>query len=118
MRDRSKRLDQFLAAHADAVVFYRQAAPIGVNDNRNAERRIDREQRRIRDRLVAKPFAGIGCIRNELTYEYVSVRIDRVHDQIQQLGDISLKGPVLLPGLIDNTHITLCPSFHRKDVAT
>ena len=118
--DRSQGLDQLLAAHADAVVLDRQAALLIANGDGDAKRRVLAQQRRICDRLVTKLFAGIGRVRNQLTNENIPVGIDRVHDQVQKLGDIGLKRPAFLLGLIDDGHVnivlTLCGASCRTRI--
>src|SRR5690606_40577873 len=89
--DGAERLDQFVAAHADAVVLDRQTLCIRIGRNRDRVLRIVAEQFRVLDRLVAQLLAGIGSIGDQLAQEYVAVRIDRVHHHVQEAGDIRLE---------------------------
>ena len=56
------------------------------------------EQAGVRDRLVAQLLAGVGRVGDQLAQEDVPVRVDRVHHQVQQLGDIGLEGAALRGG--------------------
>jgi len=44
-----------------------------------------------RDRLVAQPVAGVGGVGNQFTQENIGLRIDRMHHQVQQFGDLGLE---------------------------
>jgi hypothetical protein len=42
-------------------------------------------------RLIAQLVAGVRCVRNQLAQEDVGLRIDRVHHQVQKLGNLGLE---------------------------
>src|SRR5262249_16585804 len=54
MRDGPESLHQFLAAHADAVVFDREAFVVGIDQERDAQGWVIAEQFRAGDRLVTQ----------------------------------------------------------------
>ena len=103
-RDRAERLDHLVAAHADAVVLDGEGAVVGIDHERDAGLGIVAEQGRVGDRLVAQLLAGIGGVGDQLAQKHVLVGIDRVHHQVQQLGDIGLERPALGPGFINGGH--------------
>ena len=103
-RDRAERLDDLVAVHADAVVLDREGPLVGVDDEGDAGLRVVAEQRRVGDRLVAQLLAGVGGVRDQLAQEDVLVRIDRVHHQVQQLGDIGLERAALGPRFVNDGH--------------
>ena len=90
--DGAERLDHLVAAHADAVVLDGELPLVGVEPQRDARLRIVAKQRRRGDRLVTQPFAGVGRIGDQFAQKYRFLGIDRVHHQLQQLGDVSLEG--------------------------
>ena len=96
--DGAERLDHLVPAHADAVVLDRQAAVLGIDQQRDPGLGVIAEQGGVGDRLVAQLLAGIGRIRDQLAQEDVLVGVDRVHHQVQQLGDIGLEGVALRGG--------------------
>ena len=51
------------------------------------------------DRLVAQLVAGVGGVGDQLAQEDVGLGIDRVHHQVQQLGDLGLERVRLRSGL-------------------
>jgi hypothetical protein len=93
MRDGPEPLHHFLAAHADAVVFDREAFVVGIDQERDAQGRVIAEQFRAGDRLVTQLFAGVGGVRNQLADEDLLVGIDRMDDQVEELGNIGLERP-------------------------
>jgi hypothetical protein len=65
-RDRAEGLDHLLARHADAVVFNRERAFVGVDGKDDARLDVIAEQGRICNRLIAKPLAGVRRIGDQL----------------------------------------------------
>ena len=109
-RDGAERLDHLVAAHADAVVLDRRACLlVRVERERDARLRVVAEQCRLGDRLVAQLLAGIGGVRDQLAQEDVLVGIDRMHHQVQQLGDVGLESAVFDLGFFSNRHGKLLP---------
>jgi hypothetical protein len=43
-------------------------------------------------RAIAELVAGVGGVRDQLAQEDIGLRIDRMHHQVQQFGDLGLKG--------------------------
>ena len=103
-RDRSQRLGDLAAAHADAVVFDGEGAVVGIDHERDAGLGVVAEQRRIGYRFVAQLLAGIRGVRYQLAQKDVLVGIDRMHHQAQQLGDIGLERPALGQGFFNDGH--------------
>ena len=91
-RDGAKRLDQLVAAHADAVVLDGELALVGIDADGDPRRRILAEQAWIGDRLVPQPLAGIGGVRDQLAQEHLFLGINRVHHHVQELGNIRFEG--------------------------
>ncbi len=113
MRDGSEPLHHFLAAHADAVVFDRETFVVGVDQERDAQGRVIAEQGRAGDRFVTQLFARVGGVRNQLADEDLLVGIDRVDDQVEELGNVGLERPAFVAGLIDDGHDGQTPLKHR-----
>jgi hypothetical protein len=80
-----------LAAHADAVVLDGQAFGFGIERQRDARLEIVAEQLWVGDPLVAQPLARIRGVGDQFAQKHRFVGIDRVHHQVQELGDIGLK---------------------------
>ncbi len=98
-RDGAEIVDQLLPVHADAVVDHRKRAGLLVGHDADLRRLAVGGQIGRRDRLVAQLVEGVGGVRNQLAQEDVGLRIDRVHHQVQQLGDLGLKWLVLGNGI-------------------
>ncbi len=90
-RDGAERLDHLVARHADAVVFDRQAFLFSVDGERNARLHVVAQQRRIADGFVAQLFAGIRGVGDQFAQKHRFVGINRMHHQLQKLGDIGLE---------------------------
>ena len=91
-RDSTERFGHVCGGHSDAVILDDQPAGFFVQCKADARLRIIAQQRRIRDRLVAQLFAGIGRVGDKFPQEHVSVGIDRVDHHVQELGNICLEG--------------------------
>jgi hypothetical protein len=104
MGDRSQPLHHLLAAHADAVVFDGQRFVVGIDLERDAQRRIIPQQLRLSDGFIAQLFTGIGRVRDLFAQKDLFVGVDRVHDQVQQPGDIGIECAALLAHFIDDSH--------------
>src|SRR5215468_1371154 len=113
MRDGSEPLHHVLAAHADAIVFDREAFVVSIDQERDAQRRVIAEQVRAGDGFVTQLFAGVGGVRNQLADEDLLVGIDRMDDQVEELGDIGLERPAFATGLINDGHGRRIPLEHR-----
>ena len=42
-----------------------------------------------------EPLAGVGGVGDQLAQENVPIRVDRVHHELQQLGDVSFETAAL-----------------------
>ncbi len=89
--DRAERLDQFLPAHADAVVGEGQRLLVGIDGQRDREGAPVFDQFGFGERLVTQLFAGVGGVRDQLAHENVAVRIDRMHHEVQQPRNVGFK---------------------------
>ena len=50
-----------------------------------------RDQLGLGDRLIAQLVAGVRRVRDQLAQEDIGLRIDRMHHQVQQFGDLGLE---------------------------
>src|SRR5262249_34047594 len=62
-----------------------------VERHRNAQLGVIAEERWRGDRLVAQPLASIGGVCDQLAQKYRFIGVDRVHHQVQKLGDVRLE---------------------------
>ena len=90
-RDGAEIVDQLLTVHADAAVDHGQRVGLLVRHDPDLGRGAVGDQIGRGDRLIAQLVAGIGRIRDQLAQEDVGFRIDRVHHQVQQLGNLGLE---------------------------
>ena len=79
------------SAHADAVVADRQRLRRLVGGKLDLELGIVGDEFGLGDRLIAQLVAGIGGIGDEFAQEDVAVGIDRMHHEMQELGDFRLE---------------------------
>ena len=91
-RDGAERLGHLVAAHADAVILDGEALLLGVERQRDARLDVVAEELRLGDRLIAQPLAGIRRIGDQFAQKHRLVGVDRVHHQLQKLGDVGLEG--------------------------
>jgi hypothetical protein len=84
-------VDQLLSVHADAAVGNRERIGLLVRLNPDFWRLAVGYQRRIGYRLIAQFVAGIRRVRDQLAQENIGLRIDRMHHQVQQLGNLGLE---------------------------
>jgi len=113
--DGAERLDHLVAAHADAVVLDGEGAFVGIDGERDAGLRVVAEERRVGDGVVAQLLVGVGRVRDQLAQKHRLVRIDRVHHQMQELGDIGLECAAFGAGLLRVGHGQVVPGdvFNR-----
>ena len=111
-RDGAEIVDQLLAVHADAVVDHAERAGLLVGHDADLRRLAVGSQIWRRDRLVAQLVQRVRGVRNQLAQENVGLRIDRVHHQVQKLGDFGLKWFVLGNGI--RRHIGLARNSRRE----
>jgi hypothetical protein len=90
--DRADVLDDFLARHADAVVANGQRLRFLVGRDLDAQFRIVGRQRGIGERRETQLVAGVGSVRDQLAKEDFLVRIQRMRDEVEDLGDFGLEG--------------------------
>ena len=103
-RNGAERLDHLVAAHADAIVLNRELPLVGIERDRDARLRIVAEQRRRGDGFVTQPLAGVGGIRDQLAQKNRFLGIDRMHHQLQQLGDIGFERPAFRLVFLSHGH--------------
>ena len=89
--DGAEVLDQFLLAHADAGVGDGERLPFLVGRDGDREAGLALEQLGLGDRLVAELVERVGGVRDQLAQEDVAVGIDRMHHEVQELGDFRLE---------------------------
>ena len=89
--DGAERVDEVLAAHADAVVGEGQRLVLGVDGDGDGERPAALDQFGLGDRFVAQLLAGVGGVGDEFANENVAVRIDRMHHQVQQPRNVGFE---------------------------
>ena len=89
--DGAEIVDEILPPHADAVIGDGERAFVFVGRDADDKGRAVRDQSRGRDGLVAEPVASVGRVGNELAQEDVGFRVDRMHHQPKQFGDLSLE---------------------------
>ena len=90
-RDGAEIVDQLLPVHADAAVDHGKRAGLLVGHDADFGRRAVGDQIGRGDRLVAQLVAGIRGVRNQFAQENIGFRIDRVHHQVQQFGNLGLE---------------------------
>src|SRR5262245_65042026 len=56
------------------------------------------------DGFVTQLFACVGGVLNQLADEDLLVGIDRMDDQVEELGNIGLERPAFVTGLINDGH--------------
>ena len=89
--DGAKRLHQVVVVHADAVVGHRQR-PLGTVDvEGDLELGLALGQRRIGQRRIAQPVAGVRGVGDELAEKNLLMGVERVGDDIQKPADFRLK---------------------------
>ena len=84
-------IDDLLAAHADAVVRDAEQPRSGIDGHANAELGIVREQLGAGEALETEPVVGIGSVGDQLAEENLSLAVERMHHEVQQLLDLGLK---------------------------
>ncbi len=84
-------LDDFLPAHADAVVADGQRARLAVEGDADLEVGVVFIDRGIRQALEAQLVGGVGGVGNQFAQENVLVGIQGMDHQLQQLFDFGLE---------------------------
>lgn len=64
--------------------------------------------------LITKPFAGICSIENQLAEKDTAVGVDRVHQQVPKLCDVSLEGTRFLCFFHRRQSWRACPLISRQ----
>jgi len=90
-RDGAEIVDQLLTIHPDAAIGHNKRVVLLVRHDRNFRRLAVRDQFRPGDGLIAQLVAGIRRVGYQLAQENVGLRIDRMHHQMQQLGNLGLE---------------------------
>jgi hypothetical protein len=90
-RDGAEIVDQFLAVHADTAVDHGERVRLLVGHDPDFRRGPIGDQIGPGDRLITQLVAGVGRVGDQLAQEDVGFRIDRMHHQVQQLGNFGLE---------------------------
>ena len=90
-RDGAEIVDQLLPVHADAAVDHGKRVRLLVRRDADGGRRPVGDQLGGGDRLIAQLVAGVRGVRNQFAQENVGFRIDRMHHQMQEFGDLGLE---------------------------
>ena len=90
--------------HADPIVLDGEA--LGILVERNPDREGVRRERWVGERLIAQFLASIGGIGKEFAQKNIAIRIDRMHHEMQQFGNIRLKSLTVTLSL---RHVRLPP---------
>ena len=104
--------DQLVTVHADAVVMHAERARRGVEGYVDAQFRIVGHPVRMGQCLEAQLVAGVGGVRNQFAKEDFLVRVERMGDQVQDLGDFGFE----LSGFSSRAHgqgsreVWICPA--------
>ena len=89
--DGAEIVDQLLAVHADAGIDHAQRIGRLVGHDADFGRLAVRDQLGVCDRLIAQLVAGVRGVRDQFAQENIGFRIDRMHHQVQQFGDLGLE---------------------------
>lgn len=89
--DGAEIVDELGLAHADAIIGDRQGLGRLVGGDGDGEIGIAGNEVGLGDRLIAQFVERIGGIGDELAQEDVAVGIDRMHHEMQELGDFRLE---------------------------
>jgi len=90
--DRAQVLHRLGLAHADAVVGDGDGFGVLVEGHPHVEVGRVLEQRGVVQRLEAQLVAGVRGVGDQLAQEDLGVGIQRMGDQVQQLGHLGLEG--------------------------
>ncbi len=85
--------DHLIAIHADAVVAHGNRARIRIPAHVDMQLAIASQQLGFGNRLEAQLVAGVGGVGNQLAQEDFLVRIQRMSDQVQYLGNFGFEFP-------------------------
>ena len=94
-RNGAEVVDQLLPVHADTIVDHGERAGILVRRDAYPGRLAVGGQIGRRDSLVTQFVQRVGAVRNQLAQEDIGLGINRMHHQVQKLGDLGLKRLVL-----------------------
>jgi hypothetical protein len=78
--------------HADAAVGHDKRVVLVVGHDPDIRRLAVDDQVGPGDRLIAQLVAGVGSVGDQFAQEDVGLRIDRMHHQMQEFGNLGLKG--------------------------
>ena len=81
----------FLLVHPDAVVDDGQGFGFGIGNDLDLPVAIAIQQGLVRDGLETDTIDGIGGIRDQLAQENILVGVERMDDQVEQLGYLGLE---------------------------
>jgi hypothetical protein len=89
--DRSERLGEILAAHADAVVGEGQRLGVGIDRDADRKRLAVGDEFRIGQRFVTQLLAGVGGVGDEFADEDVAFGVDGMYHQVQQARNVGFE---------------------------
>ena len=90
--NRTQVVDGFLLRHADAVVADGQGFGAGVKAHAHLEFGVGFVQTGIVERFETQFVAGVGGVGNQFAQENFGVGIERMRDELEELGDFGLEG--------------------------
>ena len=93
-----------MVAHADAIILDGEGAFVGIDGERDARLGVIAEESRVGNGVVTQLLVGVGRVRDQLAQKHRFIRIDRVHHQVEELGDIGLKCSAFGAGLLRSGH--------------
>src|SRR6185312_12784834 len=80
-----------VAAHADAVVAHGDGGRLQIPDDVDVQLAVAGQESGLGDRLEAQLVAGVGGVGDQLAQEDLLVRVQRVGDQAQDLGNFGFE---------------------------
>ena len=90
-RDRTQVLDQLLPIHADAIVLNGEGSGVLIEGQANAQITVFAEPLGVAQGLEAELIHRIRGVRDQLSKKYLSVGVERVNHQLEELLGLGLK---------------------------
>ena len=90
--ERAEIVDHFLPVHADAGIGDGQGFGILVGADADGEIAACRHEIGRIERFITQLVAGVGTVGDQLAQENIGFGIDRMHHEVQELGNLGLKG--------------------------
>ena len=83
--------DELVAIHADAVVTHAERPGLRIDRDTDAELGLVGDELGAGEREIAQAVAGVRGVGDELAQEDLLLAVERVGDDMQQLGDLGLE---------------------------